>query len=70
MENKIIKMKDERTEFIQFGSKVQLKKCSTSNIYVNEALVKKSEKIKYLSGTQWYAYNLSTISQGKHTFIL
>ena len=43
-----LKMNDTKTEFIQFGSKRQLQKCSTDSIDVNDAVVEKSSEIKYL----------------------
>ena len=51
------KMHDGKTEFIMFGSKVQLAKCITNNININGTEVQRSEVIKYLGA--WLDQNLT-----------
>lgn len=43
-----LKMNDSKTEFIQFGSKQQLKKCVAQNLVVNNCEIGKAHVIKYL----------------------
>ena len=43
-----LKVNDGKTEFIMFGSKVELAKCITNSININGTKVQRSEVIKYL----------------------
>ena len=43
-----LKMKNNKTEFILFGSKPQLYKCKTKTLNVNNTEIKLADKIKYL----------------------
>ena len=43
-----LKMKNNKTEFILFGSKLQLDKCKTKTLNVNNTEIKLADKIKYL----------------------
>ena len=52
-----LKMNATKTEFIMFGSKKQLQKCTTESLKVNNDIVPTSETIKYL-GT-WLDQHLS-----------
>ena len=52
MDCNILKMNNGKTEFIMFGSKVQLAKCITNSININGTEVQRSEVIKYL-GLGW-----------------
>ena len=48
MDSNRLKMNSAKTEFILFGNQRQLQKCSTNSINVEQELVKKTGKIKYL----------------------
>ena len=48
MDGNRLKMNDSKTEFIQFGSKQQLKKCVAQNLVVNNCEIGKAHVIKYL----------------------
>ena len=52
-----LKMNDGKTEFIMFGSKVQLAKCITKSININGTKVQRSEVIRYLEA--WLDQNLT-----------
>ena len=52
-----LKINDGKTEFIMFGSKVQLAKCITNSININGNEVQRSEVIKYLGA--WLHQNLT-----------
>ena len=43
-----LKMNNDKTEFILFGSKPQLDKCKTKTLNVNNTEIKLADKIKYL----------------------
>ena len=57
MECNRLKMDNGKTEFITFGSKVQLAKCITNSININGTKVQKIEVIKYLWA--WLDQNLT-----------
>ena len=52
-----LKMNATKTEFIMFGSKKQLQKCTTETLKVNDDMVPISETIKYLG--DWLDQHLS-----------
>ena len=43
-----LKMNNDKTEFILFGSKPQLDKCTTKTLSINNTEIKLADKIKYL----------------------
>ena len=45
-----LKMNPDKTEYIMFGSRIQLSKCVTNSINVVEDLIESSECIRYLGG--------------------
>ena len=49
-------MNDGKTEFILFGSAIQLFKCSIENFNVNRCIIPKGEVVKYLGA--WLNANL------------
>jgi hypothetical protein len=51
MDSNRLKMNDCKTEFILFGSLVQLQKCHTCELNVNRTMVKRSKSVKYLGAT-------------------
>ena len=48
MDENRLKMNNDKTEFILFGSKLQLDKCKTKTLNVNNTEIKLSDKIKYV----------------------
>ena len=48
MDSMCLKMNPNKTEFIYFGSKPQLKKCSVESLKVSEDLILRSSSIRYL----------------------
>ena len=48
MDSNTLKMNDSKTEFIQFGSKQELKKCETESLAVSDYTIKKRDTIKYI----------------------
>ena len=45
-----LKLNDEKTEFIQFGSRIQLLKTSIEELKLGESSVNRSQNVKYLGG--------------------
>ena len=56
-----LKMNDHKTEFIMFGSKVQLAKCITNSININGTEVQRSEVLKYLGA--WLDQHLTHVNR-------
>ena len=44
------KLSESKTEFIYFGSRQQLKKCTFNKISINGETIQRSDTIKYLGG--------------------
>ena len=57
MDENRLKMNDRKTEFIMFGAKKQMAKCTTTGIDVNNTEVSTSKAVKYLS--VWMDSNLT-----------
>ena len=57
MKENRLKMNNKKTEFIKFGNKVQLKKCVTSGIFINNQHIEESTCIYYVG--VWMDNNLS-----------
>ena len=57
MDSNRLKMNTAKTEFIMFGSKKQLQKCTTKTLKVNNDMVDVSNTIKYLGA--WLDQHLS-----------
>ena len=57
MDSNRLKMNTAKTEFIMLGSKIQLEKCTTKALKVNDDMVPTSEIIKYLGA--WLDQHLS-----------
>ena len=57
MDSNRLKINTTKTEFIMFGSKKQLQKCTTKALKVNEDMIPKSDIIKYLDA--WLDQHLS-----------
>ena len=57
MDENRLRMNSEKTEFIMFGSKVQLSKCDTNSLTVNGGVIPKSDIIRQLSA--WLDSNLN-----------
>ena len=57
MDSNRLKMNTAKTEFIMFGFKKQLEKCTTKALKVNDDMVPTSEIIKYLGA--WLDQHLS-----------
>ena len=49
MDSMHLKMNPNKTEFIYFGNKPQLKKCTVESLRVSEDLILRSNSIRYLS---------------------
>ena len=57
MDSNRLKMNVTKTEFIMYGSKKQLQKCTTKTLKVNDDMVPASETIKYFGA--WLDQHLS-----------
>ena len=57
MDENRLRMNSDKTEFIMFGSKVQLSKCNTTSLTVNGSVIPKLDIIRQLSA--WLASNLN-----------
>ena len=57
MDENRLRMNSEKTEFIMFGSKVQLSKCDTTSLTVNGSVIPKSDIIRQLGA--WLDSNLN-----------
>ena len=56
-----LKMNNNKTEFIIFGSKPQLDKCKTKTLNVNDTEIEHADKIKYLGVILDQKLNLNSI---------
>ena len=45
-----LKLNESKTDFIYFGSKHQLKKCTFDKININSETIQRSDTVKYLGG--------------------
>ena len=57
MDENRLRMNSDKTEFIMFGSKVQLSKCDTTSLTMNGSVIPKSDIIRQLSA--WLDSNLN-----------
>ena len=57
MDENRLRMNSDKTEFIMFGSKVQLSKCNTTSLTVNGSVIPKSDTIRQLGA--WLDSNLN-----------
>ena len=62
MEQVRLKMNSSKTEFIYFGSRIQLSKCEITHLNVNSEQVERATLIKYLGSLD----RCSTLIQGTH----
>ena len=55
-----LKLNPSKTEFVLFGSKVQLGKCVSNNITVCDQVMERSKVIQYLGGWFHESLNMNT----------